>query len=152
MKDPEPIDLPSAAGLSIGVVVSRYHREVTDRLEQAAVEAFLAAGGEAGRLRVVGSPGAFELVPIAAAMLRRPQIDAVVALGLAGLAAELAKPAAFGVLTVEDLEQAAARSGGKVRRSARGGGHDGNKGREAMEAAIAAAVAIHSLQSEVARA
>jgi 6,7-dimethyl-8-ribityllumazine synthase len=172
MKDPEPIDLPSAAGLSIGVVVSRYHREVTDRLEQAAVEAFLAAGGEAGRLRVVGSPGAFELVPIAAAMLRRPQVDAVVALGcivrgetrhdrvladaiatgLAGLAAELAKPAAFGVLTVEDLEQAAARSGGKVRRSARGGGHDGNKGREAMEAAIAAAVAIHSLQSEVARA
>lgn len=169
MQDSTPTDRPSAAGLSIGVVASRYHREITDRLEQGAVDAFLAAGGAAERLRVVASPGAFELVPIAAALLRRPEIDAVVTLGcivrgetrhdrvlaqaiaasLAALAAELAKPAAFGVLTVENLGQAAARSGGgKGRRAAAAG----NKGREAMEAAIAAAVAIRDLAAEAGRA
>lgn len=165
MKDPSPSSPPPAAGLSIGVVTSRYHREITDRLEQGAVEAFEEAGGDSAKLRRVSAPGAFELVPIAAALLRRREIDAVVALGcivrgetrhdrvladaiaisLANLAAELAKPVAFGVLTVEDLDQARARSGaGKGRR---GAGPVGHKGREAMEAAIAAASAIRGLSA-----
>jgi 6,7-dimethyl-8-ribityllumazine synthase len=160
MKDPTPASLPTAAGLSIGVVTSRYHREITDRLEQGAIEAFAEAGGDSAKLRCISAPGAFELVPIASALLRRREIDAVVTLGcivrgetrhdrvladaialsLANLAAELAKPVAFGVLTVEDLDQARCRSGGGKGR--RGAGH---KGREAMEAAIAAASSIRGL-------
>jgi len=145
-------DRPSATGRRAAIVVSCYHGEITDRLETGAREAFLEAGGDAANLAVVDSPGAFELVPIAAAWARRPDIDLVVTLGcivtgetrhdrylaaavaqgLANLSAELCTPIAFGVLTVADLDQARARCGGA----------HGHKGRESMQAALAAADAI----------
>jgi len=147
-----PPDRPSAAGRRAAIVVSRYHGEITDRLETGAREAFLEADGDASNLAIADSPGTFELVPIAAAWARRPDIDLVVALGcivtgetrhdrylaaavaqsLANLSAELCKPIAFGVLTVADLDQARARCGGA----------HGHKGRESMQAALAAATAI----------
>jgi 6,7-dimethyl-8-ribityllumazine synthase len=104
----------------------------------------------------VKAPGAFELVAISRAAAVRGDVDAVVALGcvltgetshdrhicdavahgLARISVEFGKPAAFGVLTCQTLSQAQARCGGAK----------GNKGEEAMRAAIGAAQAIKELQ------
>ncbi len=151
-QDP-PVD---ARGLRVGMATSAYHAEITAAMEAAAVEAFVEAGGRTEDLRRVASPGAFELVAIASALAARPDIDAVVALGcivrgetrhdrvladavaggLASIAAARAKPVAFGVLTVERSKEARERAGGAK----------GNKGREAMLAALVAARAIESVR------
>ncbi len=145
----------SAAGLRVGVVTSRYHREICDALEQGAVDAFAALGGAESDLVRVRAPGSFELVALALALAQRKDIDAVVALGcvltgetshdrhlcdavaqgLVGVTLRTGKPVAFGVLTCVTVEQAQARAGGRK----------GNKGIEAMHAAIDAALAIREL-------
>ncbi len=144
-----------ADGLRIGVAVSRYHAEITDSMRDAAIEHFGTAGGADDDLHVVPTPGAYELVAISRAMAHCGKLDAVVALGciIAGetnhdeyLAAAVAHglidvtvatgvPVAFGVLTCQTLAQAQARSGGE----------SGNKGTEAMAAAIEAARAVKSI-------
>jgi len=144
--------VPDAKGLVVAVVTSRYHHEVTSALREGAEQAFVDAGGDRGSLLSVEAPGSFELVSISSALARRHDVDAVVALGcivtgetrhdryiaeavanaLAMLAADLAKPVAFGVLTVASMKQARDRAGGRR----------GNKGVEAMEAAVLAAAAI----------
>ena len=146
---------PKAVGRRVAIVTSRYHHAITSRLEEGAVEAFIGAGGAEADLVRCSSPGAFELVAIAAALAARSDLDGVVALGcivagetrhdrylaaavaqsLADLSARHAKPVAFGVLTVNELKQARDRAGGKV----------GNKGREAMEATLLAAETIASM-------
>lgn len=148
-----PLD---ASGLRIGIVTSVYHAEITALLEVGAVEAFVEAGGRAEDLVRAAAPGAFELVPIAAALAARSDLHAVVALGcivrgetrhdrvlagavataLASIAAARAKPVSFGVLTVERRRQARERAGGA----------HGHKGREAMDAAILAVRAIEAVR------
>lgn len=145
-----------AKGLRVGIVASAYHGDVTAAMESAAVEAFVEAGGRAEDLVRVPAPGAFELVAIASALAARGDLHAVVALGcivrgetrhdrwlaqavangLASIAASSAKPVAFGVLTVERLRQARERAGGSK----------GNKGREAMIAAILASRSIEAVR------
>jgi len=150
MRDqPAPID---AKGLRIGLVVSRYHAEVTGALEQGARDAFVRAGGAIADLIAVDAPGTFELPVIAQALARREDIQGVVVLGcvitgetrhdryiasavahgLQRLSLESRKPCAFGVLTCPDFEHARARSGGDK----------GNKGAESMTATVAAVRAI----------
>jgi 6,7-dimethyl-8-ribityllumazine synthase len=146
----------SARSLRIVIVTSTYHAELTGALERGAVKAFEEAGGDPSRLRIVKAPGAFELVAISRAAAVRGDVDAVVALGcvltgetshdrhicdavahgLARISVEFGKPAAFGLLTCQTLSQAQARAGGAK----------GNKGEEAMRAAIGAAQAIKELQ------
>lgn len=148
----DPSLSPKAGGRRVAIVTSRYHHAITSRLEEGAVEAFAAAGGSEADLIRCSSPGAFELVAIAAALAARSDVQGVVAIGcivagetrhdrylaaavarsLADLSARHAKPVAFGVLTVNELKQARDRAGGKV----------GNKGREAMEAVLLAAETI----------
>lgn len=131
------------------VVVSRYNASVTGRLLRGAVGAYGRAGGESADLRVVEASGAFELACLAGAGARSGRFGAVVALGcivrgetshdqvLAGaVTAELCRlsaasgvPVGLGVLTVHTPEQALERSGGGL----------GNKGAEAMEAALSSA-------------
>ena len=135
-----------AGGLRLGIVVSRYHEEITDRLRDGAVACFSAAGGQGDDLVLAEAPGAFELPIVAAWLAERDDLDGVVALGcllqgetshmghIAGSVAEglmsislrTGKPVAFGVLTCETLEQAMERAGGR----------HGNKGQEAMQATI----------------
>lgn len=149
-----PID---AGGLRIGVAVSRYHDDITSALERGAADAFARAGGRVEDLVVVQAPGAFELPLIAQALLARPDVDGVVALGcvITGetrhdryiassvadafqrLSLEHRKPCAFGVLTCPDIEHARARAGGSK----------GNKGAEAMGAAVGAIRALRQLAS-----
>jgi 6,7-dimethyl-8-ribityllumazine synthase len=146
-----------ARGLRVGIATSRYHHEVTGRLLDGARAAFASAGGSDDDLILVDAPGSFELVAIAHALASRADLDAVVCLGcvltgetthdqyicqacaagLAQITAHTGKPVAFGVLTCQSLEQAHARSGGSA-----GVPSKGNKGEEAMNAAIIAAQAV----------
>ncbi len=141
-----------ARNLRVGIAVSRYHHRVTDGLLTGATTAFREAGGVDEDLIVVDAPGAFELVALARALAMRTDMDAVVCLGcvltgetthdryicdavahgFAEITARTGKPVAFGVLTCQTIEQAEARAGGAK----------GNKGAEAMSAALVAARAV----------
>ena len=159
-----------AEGLRIGLVCSTYHRDITERMRQAAVKAFLDAAGRPDDLLQIDAPGAWELLPLAATLANRDDIDAVVALGCViagetshdqwintGLATGLAhasvtsgKAVALGVLTCSTMEQAIARSGGNDGPGDKG--HMGNKGHDAMRAAIETTCTLHDLRRQEAQA
>jgi 6,7-dimethyl-8-ribityllumazine synthase len=131
--------------VSYAIVVGRFYEDLADRLVAGAQGAFVeATGGEADVFEV---PGAFEL-PLAASYLAGSgRYDGVACLGavIRGetdhydfVCAETARgiqdvqlrtgiPCAFGVLTVANLEQALARTGGGKR----------DQGRHAAQAIIA---------------
>ena len=135
---------PSAP--AVAIVVSRYNDAVTRRLEAGAREAYLRRGGEATQLGIIDAPGAYELVALADAAARSGMYRGVCALGcivkgqtrhdeylahavaqgLMRITLDRQVPVAFGVLTVEEMEQAIARAGGD----------EGNKGAEAMAALL----------------
>jgi 6,7-dimethyl-8-ribityllumazine synthase len=116
---------------AVGIVVSRFNGGVTTRLLQGAIEALEAAGVAQDAITVMPVPGAFELPLAAMALAKTRRYACIVALGavvrgetphfdyvagecasglqLAGI--ETGVPVAFGVLTVEDVEQAEARIG-----------------------------------------
>ena len=56
--------------MRIGIVVSRYHREITDALLAGAKKTFKKARGKARNLQVVDAPGSWELTSICGAMAR----------------------------------------------------------------------------------
>jgi len=140
----------------VAVVVSRYNRSVTDRLLAGALEAYADAGGDPSDVSVVDAPGAFELPVLAQAACERRRVRGVVALGCVirgetshdrHIASAVAQgltevslrsgiPVAFGLLTVENAEQARARAGGDK----------GNKGAEAMSALIQTMHSIRALK------
>lgn len=128
------------------VVVSRFNELVTRRLLEGAVDLFRRHGGDPQTLTAVWVPGAFE-IPLAAQRLAATKryraivclgaviqgqtshheyINQQVAAGLQQVALTHGLPVTFGILTCGDLEQALERAGGKV----------GNKGHEAMLAAL----------------
>jgi 6,7-dimethyl-8-ribityllumazine synthase len=139
-----------ASELRIAIVSSAYHADVTGALRDGAASALGARGGRV--LAEESAPGAFELPMVAQALASRGDVDAVVALGcvltgetshdryisdavahgLMQVALRHGVPVTFGVLTCVTIEQARARAGGAK----------GNKGAEAMDAAIDAALAI----------
>jgi 6,7-dimethyl-8-ribityllumazine synthase len=120
---------PSGAERTVGVVVSRFNGEISNRLLSSALEALQEAGVPEERITVMPVPGAFELPIGAMALAKTRRYSCVVALGcvvrgetahfdyvageaasgiqLAGL--ETGVPVAFGVLTVDTAEQAEAR-------------------------------------------
>lgn len=154
MKNESTEALPNARGMRFVVIVSRYHTQVTGALERGALDILARCGGDVAAQEVVDAPGSFELGVIAAAALARPEIDGVVAIGcilkgetphneyiagplataLMNLSVQHRKPVAFGVLTPNTIEQALARAGGSA----------GNKGEEAMLAAIRATLAVRA--------
>jgi 6,7-dimethyl-8-ribityllumazine synthase len=120
---------PSGADRTVGVVVSRFNGEISNKLLESALEALSAAGVSEERITVMPVPGAFELPFGAMALAKTRRYSCIVALGcvvrgetahfeyvageaasglqLAGL--ETGVPVAFGVLTVDTAEQAEAR-------------------------------------------
>ena len=137
---------PGALGLRFGIVASRFNDFIVDRLLKAALETLVGAGADAEDLDVVRVPGAFE-IPLALKLLAGgDRYDGLLAIGcvirgetphfdyVAGEASRgtadvsLAHriPVGFGILTVDTIEQAKARSGPG----------SGNKGAEAALAVI----------------
>jgi 6,7-dimethyl-8-ribityllumazine synthase len=119
--------------VSYAIVVGRFYAELADRLVAGAQRGFEAAG--AGPADVYDVPGAFEL-PLAAQYLAqtgryagvaclgaviRGETDhydyvcAETARGIQDVQLRTGIPCAFGVLTVETMEQAVARTGGGKR-------------------------------------
>ena len=123
----------SGAGERYAIAIGRFYEDLADRLIAGAQRAFTTATGEAADVYDV--PGAYEL-PLAAAYLAetgryagvaclgaviRGETDhyeyvcAEAARGIQQVQLETGVPCAFGVLTVESMEQALARSGGGKR-------------------------------------
>jgi len=131
---------------AVAIVVSRYNPEIAGALLDGAVGAYRAAGGDGAHLRIIEAPGAFELPVLAGAAAASGRFGAVVALGcvirgetrhdeviahavaggLTRVGLDTGVPVGLGLLTVNDEAQAWARAGGPL----------GNKGSEAMEAAL----------------
>tara|TARA_B100001059_G_scaffold212871_1_gene228263 strand:- start:948 stop:1547 length:600 start_codon:yes stop_codon:yes gene_type:complete len=147
-----------ATGLRIGMVTSAYHEEITARMREAAIAAFLEAGGQEDDLYEVVAPGAFELVVLADALARK-DLDGVVVLGcvikgdtmhdqyicnstsqmLAHISFEHEIPVGFGLLTLFSKEQGMDRAGGEK----------GNKGEETMNAVIATALGLQAIEEDL---
>ncbi|MBM3771939.1 MAG: 6,7-dimethyl-8-ribityllumazine synthase [Acidimicrobiia bacterium] len=119
---------PTAAGLRVALVVSKYHDFVTDKLQQGALAALDAARVTA--VTVVKVPGAFEIPTAARQAADTRRFDAVVCLGclirgatphfdfiaaavahgLVAASGESGVPMSFGVLTTNSAEEALARA------------------------------------------
>ena len=135
----------AATGRRFCLVVSRYHRIVTERLAEGATEILVRHGAREADVDVVRVPGAWE-IPAAVRAACAGGYDAIVALGcvvrgetphfdyicqaatlgLTRLAVSEDTPITFGVITAATLEQAKERAGGK----------HGHKGEEAAMAAL----------------
>ncbi|MEE6261816.1 6,7-dimethyl-8-ribityllumazine synthase [Plantactinospora sonchi] len=152
--EPE-VSTVDASGLTVGVVASRWHGELTDHMLDRAVTAAKACGVD--DVVVARVAGSVELPVVAQALARR--CDAVVALGvvikgatahfdyvcqsvtegLTRIALDTSTPVAHGVLTVNNLEQARDRAGLP--------GSAEDKGWAATVAALEAAVAIREINA-----
>lgn len=131
------------AGARVAIVRARWNDEVTAALARGARDAATAAQATVERYEVDGS---FELPAAVSLLARSGRFDAVVPLGclvrgetphfevlaqavcseLIALASRERCAITFGVLTCDTMEQARARAGGA----------EGNKGAEAMAAAL----------------
>jgi 6,7-dimethyl-8-ribityllumazine synthase len=131
----------TADGLRIGIVISRWNDFITKALLEGALDAVRRHGGDEEHVTVAWVPGSFEIPVAVKAMAQTGHFDGIVALGcvirgatshydhiagavtsgLNSVALETGLPVAFGVLTVESIEQAIERAGSKA----------GNKGAEA---------------------
>jgi 6,7-dimethyl-8-ribityllumazine synthase len=133
-------------GARIALLVSRFNSFVVESLLSGAIDTLKRHGAEDRDLQIVRVPGAYEM-PIAAKRLASSQrYEAIVALGavirggtphfeyvagectkgLAQISLQYDIPIAFGVLTVDSIEQAIERAGTKA----------GNKGSEAAMSTI----------------
>lgn len=140
----------------IGVVTAKFNSEITEKLEKGAIT-FLEGQEEFMKLEIwaVRVPGAVE-VPLACQALLEKGCDGVVALGavirggtahfeyvcqsveraLTELILKYQRPVGFGVLTVDNWEQAEERAGGA----------HGNKGAEAAQAVMEMMVLLKNLK------
>lgn len=133
-------------GARFGIIASRFNSFIVDSLVDGAIDALKRHGAEEGNIQLVKVPGAFEMPLVAARMAAKKEYDAIIALGavirggtphfeyvagectkgLATVSVQHDVPVAFGVLTVDTIEQAIERAGTKA----------GNKGVEAAMSAI----------------
>jgi 6,7-dimethyl-8-ribityllumazine synthase len=130
----------------IAIINARFNHIITDRLVEGAKDAFLRHGGKEENLSLILVPGAFEIPMALQKALESGKFDAVVCVGavirgstphfdyvsaettkgVASMTLKYAKPVTFGVLTVDNLEQAIERAGSKA----------GNKGYDCALSAI----------------
>lgn len=145
-------------GLRFAVVVSRFNEFITEKLLSGALDAFRRHGVEAGDVEVAWTPGTFEMPLVAkrladsggyqaicclGAVIRggTPHFEYVanqVARGIAQAAWDSGVPVIFGILTIDNLEQAIDRAGSK----------GGNKGFDAAVSSIEMAQLMRSLPGE----
>jgi 6,7-dimethyl-8-ribityllumazine synthase len=142
--------------MRFAIVVGRFYEELAERLVASATELFEEAGADA--IDVFDVPGAFELAMAAQMAAQTGRYDGIACLGAVirgetshydHVCAEAARgvqdvmlrtgvPCGFGVITVENMEQALARSGGDKR----------DQGTDAAAAVLALARVRAELQPE----
>lgn len=136
----------NAGGKRFALVAGRFNEIYTRELVTGAVDTLEQLGADGDDLDVFWVPGAFEVPAAALRLAKSGRYHAVLCLGVVirgatshfelvageaarGVAAvtrETGVPAVFGIVTAENLEQAAERCGSKM----------GNKGREAAMTAV----------------
>lgn len=142
----DPESVPNAHKMRFGIVVSDWNRDITWKLLEGAVNTLKKHGATDKNIIIKHVPGSFELTIGAQFIAEYDDVDAVICLGcviqgetphftyicqgvtqgITQLNLEYNIPFIFGVLTVNNMEQAADRAGGK----------HGNKGDEAAVTAI----------------
>lgn len=133
-------------GARFGIVITRWNSFVVENLLEGALDTLKRHGAEESNIEVVYVPGAFEIPLAVKKMAASKNYDAVITLGavirggtphfeyvagecVKGMASSMMEyeiPVAFGVLTVDTIEQAIERAGTKA----------GNKGEEAALSAV----------------
>ena len=128
------------------LVVGRWNSFVVEHLLEGAIDTLRRHGVEDKHMSIVRVPGAFEIPLVCQKVAARGEVDAIIALGavirggtphfehvagectkgIAQASMQSGVPIAFGVLTVDSIEQAVERSGTKA----------GNKGVEAALSAL----------------
>ena len=136
----------TARGARFGIILGRFNSFIGERLLEGALDTLVRHGADRSQIEVVRVPGAYEMPLAAKAMAASRKYDALIALGavirgatphfeyvagesskgLAQVMMQFDLPVAFGVLTVDSIEQAMERAGTK----------SGNKGVDAAMSAI----------------
>ena len=147
---------PDGTRRGVAIVAARFNGEIVNQLLESALEELDEAGVRRDAITIMPVPGAFELPLAAMALAKTRRFACVVALGCvvrgetphfefiaseaaSGLqlaALETGVPVAFGVLTVETIEQAEARV---------------SKGAEAVRTALEMADAFSQLRASASR-
>ena len=129
-----------------GIAISRFNSFITESLLEGSIDTLVRHGADEADITVVRVPGAFELPVVVQRMAKSGKYDGIIVLGavirggtphfdyVAGectkgigqVAMQCDMPIAFGVLTVDSIEQAIERAGTKA----------GNKGGEAALSVI----------------
>ena len=132
--------------MRVGIVVSEWNNQITDRLLESAVNTLTANGVSPTSITVRRVPGSFELVYGASLMAKSGYVDAIIAIGcvvrgdtphfdyicqgttqgLSELNRKAITPVIYGLLTCDTLQQALDRCGGAL----------GNKGDECAVTAL----------------
>ena len=139
-------NLPTVDNMRVAIVAAEWNGHITSRLTQGAMEVFKAEGFADDQVDCYTVPGAVELTFAASQLIESSLYDAVIVFGcvirggtphfdyvcqsvtqgVTDLNADCDIPVIFGVLTVDNEQDALDRAGGPL----------GNKGAEAAEAAI----------------
>lgn len=142
----EPKKLTNCAGFRIGIVVSEWHQNITDKLLEGALHVLDTIGHSKDLRQITRVPGAFELPLGAQKLCQKHNIDGVLAIGvviqgetrhfdfvcngatngLMEVMLKYDKPIGYCLLTDNNEQQSIDRSGGI----------HGNKGTEAMVAVL----------------
>ena len=135
-----------AAGLKIGIVLSRFNQFISERLLEGALDALYKMGAEEKDISIYKVPGSFEIPVLAKKLAKAGKVDGILCLGtlirgdtphfdflsaevtkgLAQIAMEDGIPVSYGILTVDTIEQGIERAGTKA----------GNKGYDAAFALV----------------
>jgi 6,7-dimethyl-8-ribityllumazine synthase len=130
-----------AKGLKIGIILSRFNQFISERLLEGAMDALYKLGAEDNDISLYKVPGSFEIPVITKKLAKAKKVDGIVCLGtlirgdtphfdylsaevtkgLAQISMEEGIPVAYGILTVDTIEQGIERAGTKA----------GNKGYDA---------------------
>lgn len=138
--------LPDARNMRMAIVAAEWNGHITSRLAQGATDLLKSQGMTDNDIDLFHVPGAVELTYAASQLIEASLYDAVIVFGcvirggtphfdyvcqsvtqgITALNADCDTPVIFGVLTVDNEQDAIDRAGGSL----------GNKGTEAAEAAI----------------
>ena len=121
---------PYGQGLRFGVIASRFHQAVVEKLLEGAIDCLERHGVAADAIDVYRVPGAFEIPSVGAKLTRSRKYDALVTVGvlirgdtphfdficaqvtdgISRLSVETGLPIGFGVITCNTVEQAEERT------------------------------------------
>lgn len=147
-----------AENIKVAIITTRFNEFIASKLVDGAMDGLIRHGVDEKNIDLFYVPGAFEIPVIASKLAKKPQYDAVIALGavirgstshydyvcsevskgIAHVSLSTEKPVMFGVLTTDNIEQAIERAGTKA----------GNKGYECAVGAIEMINLIREIEKE----